>query len=143
MAVPPGVQLIEQDFPLSPTECAIILLVISILILTYEWKHKKTLKYWDGALMLLQGLAGCVLFVMLFSQHPTTSTNLQILLLNPIPLYFIPAIIKRRQSRWWIILAAMIVLFFIGRIFQHYAEGMMIVALCLLLRVIIHLKLKA
>ena len=143
MAVPPGVQLIEQDFPLSPTECAIILLVISILILTYEWKHKKTLKYWDGALMLLQGLAGCVLFVMLFSQHPTTSTNLQILLLNPIPLYFIPAIIKRRQSRWWIILATMIVLFFIGSIFQHYAEGMMIVALCLLLRVIIHLKLKA
>ena len=143
MAVPPGVQLIEQDFPLSPTECAIILLVISILILTYEWKHKKTLKYWDGALMLLQGLAGCVLFVMLFSQHPTTSTNLQILLLNPIPLYFIPAIIKRRQSRWWMILAAMIVLFFIGSIFQHYAEGMMIVALCLLLRVIIHLKLKA
>ena len=143
MAVPPGVQLIEQDFPLSPTECAIILLVISILILIYEWKHKKTLKYWDGALMLLQGLAGCVLFVMLFSQHPTTSTNLQILLLNPIPLYFIPAIIKRRQSRWWIILATMIVLFFIGSIFQHYAEGMMIVALCLLLRVIIHLKLKA
>lgn len=143
MAVPPGVQLIEQDFPLSPTECAIILLVISILILTYEWKHKKTMKYWDGALMLLQGLAGCVLFVMLFSQHPTTSTNLQILLLNPIPLYFIPAIIKRRQSRWWMILAAMIVLFFIGSIFQHYAEGMMIVALCLLLRVIIHLKLKA
>jgi hypothetical protein len=30
----------------------------------------------------------------------------------------------------------MIILFCIGGIFQHYAEGMYIVALCLLLRVI-------
>ena len=143
MAVPPGVQIIERDFIFTPMECAVILLIVSLLILVYEWKKKKTVVFWDGLLMLIQGLAGCVLFVMLFSQHPTTSTNLQVLLLNPLPLFFIPAIIRRRQTRWWSILAIMIILFLIGSIFQQYAEGMMIVALCLLLRVLIHIKLKA
>ena len=90
--------------------------------------------------MVLQGLAGCVLFVMLFSQHPTTSTNLQILLLNPISLFYIPTVIRRRTTRWCKILLIMATLFMIGGIFQHYAEGMWTVALCLLLRVLINLK---
>lgn len=140
MIVPPGVQIVEQDFPLSPTECALILIVISVMILLLEWKRKKTFKYWDALLMVLQGLAGCVLFIMLFSQHPTTSTNLQILLLNPISLCFIPAVIRRRPTQWWKVLLAMATLFMIGGIFQHYAEGMWTVALCLLLRVLINLK---
>ena len=140
MLVPPGVQIVEQDFPLSPMECACLFLVLSLIILAFEWKRKKTFKYWDGLLMLLQGLAGCVLFVMLFSQHPTTSTNLQILLLNPIPFIFIPSVLRRRPTRWWKVLLTMAVLFLMGGIFQHYAEGMMIVALCLLLRVLINLK---
>ena len=143
LLVPPGVQIIEQDFPLTPRECAWGLLIISIILLVFEWKRKKTFKYWDALLMLFQGLAGCVLFVMLFSQHPTTSTNLQILLLNPIPLYFIPAILRRKPTRWWRILCVMAILFVCGSFFQQYAEGMMIVALCLLLRVLINLKYKA
>ena len=143
LLVPPGVQIIEQDFPLTPRECAWGLLIISIILLVFEWKRKKTFKYWDALLMLIQGLAGCVLFVMLFSQHPTTSTNLQILLLNPIPLYFIPAILRRKPTRWWRILCVMAILFVCGSFFQQYAEGMMIVALCLLLRVLINLKYKA
>ena len=138
-----GVQVIEQDFPLTPRECALILLLISLIFIVWEWKRKKTFKYWDTLLMLLQGLAGCVLFVMLFSQHPTTSTNLQILLLNPIPLFFIPAVLRRRAVRWWKVLLTMTVLFLLGGFFQHYAEGMVIVALCLLLRVLINLKYKA
>ena len=40
------------------------------------------------------------------------------------------------NQAWPKIQIAMIVLFLIGSIFQHYAEGMLIVALCLLLRVI-------
>jgi len=72
---------------------------------------------------------------MIFSQHPTTSLNLQLLLLNPLPFFFIPAVLRRRDTRWWRILAVMIVLFAIGGLFQHYAEGMLIVALCLLIRV--------
>ena len=142
IALQAGVQLIEQDFPLTPTECACLLLIVSIVIALWEWKRRKTFKYWDALLMLVQGLAGCVLFVMIFSQHPTTSLNLQLLLLNPLPFFFIPAVLRRRDTRWWRILAVMIVLFAIGGLFQHYAEGMMIVALCLLIRVFNGFKLR-
>ena len=141
IALPSGVQVIEQDFPLTPTECACLLLILSIIIALMEWKRRKTFKYWDAILMTVQGLAGCVLFVMIFSQHPTTSLNLQLLLLNPLPLFFIPAVLRRRETRWWTIFAIMIVLFTIGSLFQHYAEGMMILALSLLIRVIINFKL--
>ena len=136
IALQSGVQIIGQDFPLTPTECACLLLILSVIIAMIEWKRRKTFKYWDALLMTVQGLAGCVLFVMIFSQHPTTSLNLQLLLLNPLPLFFIPAVLRRRKTRWWTILLAMIILFAIGSLFQHYAEGMMILALSLLIRVI-------
>ena len=140
IALQAGVQVIEEDFPLTPSQCAWILFILSAGIALIEWKRKKRFKYWDALLMLVQGLAGCVLFVMIFSQHPTTSLNLQLLLLNPLPLFFIPAVLRRRKSRWWTILPVMMVLFAIGSLFQHYAEGMMIVALSLLIRVIINIK---
>lgn len=133
-AVRAGVQMIDQDFPLTPKACALILLLVSVVIAVYEWKHKKTLKYWDALLMTLQGLAGCVLFIMLFSQHPATSSNLQILLLNPQPLFFIPAVLRRRSTQWWNILLVTSILFLLGGFFQHYAEGMYVLALCLLIR---------
>ena len=141
--VPPGVQVIEPDFMFSPTECASAFLILSIVILAFEWRRKKTFRLWDSLLMVAQGLVGLLLFVMLFSQHPTTSTNLQILLFNPLPFVFLPAVIRGRSTRWWLLLAVMFVLFMIGSLFQHYAEGMIIVALCLLLRSAIHFKLKA
>ena len=134
MLVPPGVQRIEPDFPLSPTECVILLLLVSAGIFALEWKRKKTFKYWDVFLMTVQGLAGCVLFVMLFSQHPTTTLNLNILLFNPLPLFFIPAVIRRKGRLWWKMLLVMIVLFAIGFLFQRFAEGMGGLALCLLIR---------
>ena len=84
--------------------------------------------------MIVQGLVGIVLTVMIFSQHPTTSLNLNLLLFNPLPLFFIPAIIKGKRQLWRKVLLAMIVLFALGGIFQSYAEGMWIVALCLLIR---------
>ena len=141
--VPAGVQVIEPDFLFSPMECACALLILSLVILVFEWRKKKTYRLWDGLLMVAQGLVGLLLFVMLFSQHPTTSTNLQLLLFNPLPFFFLPAVLRRRSIRWWHILTMLFVLFMIGSLFQHYAEGMHIVALCLLLRSAIHFKLKA
>ena len=138
MPVMPGVQVIEQDFFVSPTECAILLLFVSLIFAMLEWKRKKSFKYWDATLMLLVGLAGCVLFVMLFSQHPTTSTNLQLLLINPVHLFYIPAVLRRKKTRYWMVLLTMVCLFFIGACFQHYAEGLFILALCLLLRFWLH-----
>ena len=134
MVVLPGVQIIEKDFPLTPTECAVVLLIVALLLRGLEWKLKKVFVWWDVLLMLAQGLAGCVLFAMIFSQHPTTSLNLQILLLNPLPLFFIPSIIRGKKTKWQNLLLVLVVLFFIGSLFQHYAEGMLILALSLLSR---------
>ena len=134
--VPPGVQMIEPDFPLTPTQVSILLLMLSVGILWIEWRRKKTFKYWDMLLMTVQGLAGCILTVMLFSQHPTTTLNLNILLFNPLPLFFLPAVFKRKASRWWILQFVMLGLFAVGAFFQSYAEGMGFVALSLLLRII-------
>jgi hypothetical protein len=132
--VPSGVQIVEQDFPLTPTECAIILLIISLLVFAYEWKKRRTVKWWDILLMTMQGLMGLVLFVMIFSQHPTTSINLQILLFNPLPLFYIYNMYRRKKTHYWNLLVCMVFLFYIGGIWQDYAEGLEIVALCLLIR---------
>jgi hypothetical protein len=134
LLVAPGVQQIEPDFILSPTEVALILLAISLAIAVYEWRRKKIAKWWDVLLMTVQGLVGVVLTVMIFSQHPTTSLNLNLLLFNPLSLLFIPAIIKGKRDLWRKVLATMFILFALGSFFQSYAEGMWIVALCLLIR---------
>ena len=140
MPVTPGVQVIERDFPLSPTECFLLLLGLSIVIAAFEWRRKKTFKYWDATLMTVVGLAGCVLVVMIFSQHPATSLNLQLLLINPVHLFYLPAVLRRKKTRYWYVLLAMVCLYYLGFVWQHYAEGMTILALCLLLRVLIHYK---
>lgn len=136
----PGVQMVQEDFPLTPTHCAALLLAVSLAIFIYEHFKRRTLYLFDALLMLLSGLAGCVLFVMIFSQHPTTSINLQILLLNPVSLFFIPTVIRHRRTCWFTINMLCTCTFLIGGIWQDYAEGMEIVALCLLLRYWRHLN---
>ena len=140
MLVEPGVQIVESGFPLSPTLCAIIVLLVSLGIFVAEWRKRSRFVWFDVVLMSLTGLAGCLLFVMLFSEHPTTSTNLQILLFNPLWLFFIPSVVRRKPSRYWVVLLVCIVLFFLGGQLQDYAEGMEILALCLLTRYCSHLR---
>ena len=135
MAVSPGVQMREKDFLLTPTECACVLLAITVILSLWEWKRKKVFAWFDALLMLLMGLAGCVLTVMIFSQHPATSLNLQLLLLNPVHLFFMPSVLRRsKTTRYWMFLITTTCLFLAGGIFQEYAEGMYVLALCLLIR---------
>lgn len=131
---PPGVQIIEEDFPLSPTQCGILLIVLSLVIFAYEHIKKRIIRLFDVFLMLLTGLAGLVLFIMIFSEHPTTSVNLQIMILNPLSLFFIRPILKGRRTAWFTLSMLLTMAFFIGSFWQDYAEGMEFVALCLLLR---------
>ena len=131
---PPGVQIIEPDWILSPTETAIILVLIALCILFVEWKQKKRFVWWDVTLMLVQSAIGIVLTVMIFSQHPTTSLNLNILLFNPLPIFFIPSVIKHRNT-WWKLLVVLLILYTIGGIWQSYPEGLWGLALCLLSRI--------
>lgn len=138
IVVPEGAQDVWKDFPLSPKDVFLIVLAITALITLLEAYTKKVLWGYDALLMILCGLAGIVLFLMLFSQHPTVRVNLLLLLLNPLPLFFIWRMIRRarkrlpdRQYAGWIIL---ICLFFIGGIWQYYAEGIFLLASSLLIR---------
>ena len=143
IAVPAGVQIIESGFPLTPLACAAILLAVGIVIFFFEWRKKRVFVLWDVLLMITTGTIGIVLTLMLFSQHPTVSLNLQIILCNPLPWLFLWPVIRGRKTRYWKITAILAVLFLIGSFFQCYAEGIHVLALCLLMQCYANMKLKA
>lgn len=128
---------------LRPITCSLIILIVSIIITAVETNTKKFIFAFDLILMLVTGFAGIIIFLMLFSQHPTTSLNLQILLLNPIPLFFVWRTTKRSRLRqndkFWFYVPVFILLFFAGNIFQNYAEGMNVFAFALLTRCFSHI----
>ena len=139
-ALPGGVQIVKQGFPLSPIACAILLTVTGLILLILQWRSKRSFLFWDILLMLTIGTIGIMLTLMLFSQHPTVSLNLQILLFNPLPWFFLWPVIRGRQNRYWLVSCVLIALFFIGSLFQQYAEGLWSLALCLLMQCYIHIK---
>ena len=143
IAVPAGVQIIESGFPLTPLACAAILLAVGIVIFFFEWRKKRIFVLWDVLLMMTTGTIGIVLTLMLFSQHPTVSLNLQIILCNPLPWLFLWPVIRGRETRYWKITAILAVLFLIGSFFQCYAEGIHVLALCLLMQCYANMKIKA
>ena len=143
IAVPAGVQIIESGFPLTPLACAAILLAVGIVIFFVEWRKKRAFVLWDVLLMITTGTIGIVLTLMLFSQHPTVSLNLQIILCNPLPWLFLWPVIRGRETSYWKITAILAVLFLIGSFFQCYAEGIHVLALCLLMQCYANMKIKA
>ena len=123
----------------------ILLSVLSVVILAfsiYGCFGKRLFVATDVAVLLLTGIGGFMLFLMVFSAHPTVSANLQILLFNPLNLFFLyPVVRKRKGSRWcWMVYAGCLVLFLAGRVIQCYAEGTIILALSLLIYSCIHFK---
>ena len=140
VAVPSGVQIIRDGFPLSPIVCGILLTLVALIIFLIEWKKKCAFLAWDLLLMTVIGTIGIILTMMLFSQHPTVSLNLQILLLNPLPWFFLWPVFKRRETRYWMISGVLALLFLIGAAFQSYAAGIQSLALCLLMQCYIHMK---
>ena len=142
------VQVVEKEFPLTPTQCALALLFITIIITLYEVIKKKNFRYYDALLMTGASIMGIVLFLMLFSEHPTVRINLQILLVNPLPLFFIRRLLIRQKKNikdcQYILWTILICLFYAGGFFQSYAEGMNVLALSLLIRnvkgIILHCK---
>lgn len=134
----------NKGFCPTPRQCAWALFVILTITSFAGIILKKKMLYVDFTIMLISGLLGIVLFVMLFSEHPTTSTNIQILVLNPASLFGCYYMIKNRRNesalkRLWIICAVILTLFIFCGFFQSYAEGISILALSLLTRAICNL----
>lgn len=123
----------------TPQFVFITLLILIAAIVVAEFKTKKRFLWVDITLLLASGLAGLILFVMLFSEHPTTSTNLQIFILCPLNLYWAIYIIKNKRNerklrKAWTFLSIMLCIGLSGRLIQVYAEGMPLLALSLLLK---------
>lgn len=123
----------------TPQFVFITLLILIAAIVVAEFKTKKRFLWVDILLLLASGLAGLILFVMLFSEHPTTSTNLQIFILCPLNLYWAIYIIKNKRNerklrKTWTFLSIMLCIGLSGRLIQVYAEGMPLLALSLLLK---------
>ena len=122
----------------SPRALAIVIALIIIGVSFIEYFWSKNLWLTDAILMPVVGLAGMILFVMIFSKHPTVNINFQILILNPIALFMaIPMVMKQRKEMltWWH--KTYVLCLFLGilcGLFQDYAEGIRILALSLLVR---------
>lgn len=124
---------------ITPFVAATGILAIVFLLSLVEWRRKKNFWWIDTALLVLTGLPGLILLAMVFSQHPTVQINFQTLILNPLNLIFVWSVTKKmRQHRvhWYYnVWAALIVVSLFLQIWQDYAEGMVILALSLLVRV--------
>lgn len=134
----------SDSFPISPIVCLGVLAALVVAITTIEAMRKAN--YWltDTIMMFLTGACGLILFAMIFSQHPTVSLNLQILLLNPLNLVFLwstsKKIKKGQPCKWQKAWTVLIILFLLGGIIQSYAEGICFVALSLLYRNIMKIR---
>lgn len=135
-----GVQFVDNSFFPTPAMCSMAFFVLCVVIAVVEYRKRKIFVAWDVFLMTVVGVAGLVLTVLLFSEHPATTLNLQYLLLNPLPLFFIPAVVRGKQTIYWKISTALAFLYFFGCFFQTYAEGMTLLAPSLLTRTYIHRK---
>lgn len=124
---------------ISPKILFILLGVALIPVSLFERRRRKTFWLVDAVLLTLNGLAGMVLLAMVFSQHPTVSLNVHILLLNPLSLLWVYPVVKKETQgqyhRYWDVLGVCVCLFFVGTFFQDYAEGIQFLAYTLLMRI--------
>lgn len=129
-------KLITMDgFPLSPFFCSLMLLTIVVIISIIEYLvlHKH-LYIIDRFMFFVFGFLGLVLFAMIFSQHPTVRINMQILMFCPFLLLL--AFVPKCWDMGYKVIFVCLGLFFLGNILQSYAEGMNVLALSLLFRII-------
>ena len=122
----------------TPFSTAIAIGLCIFLLSVMEAYKRKNFWWLDAILMLLTGLPGLILLAMVFSDHPTVQINFQILILNPLNLIFIwKSICKMRKGKmyWYYnVWGALLTIFLFMQNWQHYAEGMNILALSLLSR---------
>lgn len=135
-----GVQCVDAGFPLTPVQCASIVLALTVCLSVFEWRKGKYLWWYDAVLGCGLALCSIVMVAMLFSQHPTVSLNAQILLFNPLVLLFgVRAVADWRKGRlhWlWLVQIVCVCLLFVVYSFgvQWIDMSVRLVALSVLVR---------
>lgn len=103
----------DSDFD-TPMLTFILLFVIVAAISIIELRRKQTFKWLDVTLSVLVGLAGLlVAFLFFFSEHAGVSTNILVILFNPLAFVWIPFIILRRTRVINYVILAEFIAFFI------------------------------
>lgn len=80
----------------SPLQTAWMVLLTVLLLSLIGWYNNRAFWAVDAVLFGIQGLGGIVLALMFFfSEHPTLDSNWLVVCLNPLPLIFIPFMIRK------------------------------------------------
>lgn len=131
----------EAEGTITPIKVAWLIATLIIATSIFEVLRRKNLWGMDAFLFVATGLPGLILLAMIFSQHPTVQINYQILILNPLNLFFAWKTIKKlKKGKLYWYYDVWGILLFVGillGIFQDYAEGMYVLAFSLLIRYII------
>lgn len=76
----------------SPLALALVLLAATVIVTILDLKRGRVSCWFDSLLYLVYGLAGCIIFFLIFvSTHEATSPNFNALWLHPF--YFVPAVL--------------------------------------------------
>ena len=108
----------EEVFLPSPWACALIWWVLTFVVTTLGIKNGKVYWLWDALLFGAQGISGCVIaFLFFFSVHPTVGSNWMLLMLNPLPLFYLPFMvykaIKGKKDNFHLINTVVLTLFIV------------------------------
>lgn len=87
-----------------PLYVGLILLLVALLLSYIQYKSKNAsciVGLFDSLLFLVSGLAGCIIFfLMFFSEHPCVDANWNLVWLNPLPLFFIPFFFVKSRTKY-------------------------------------------
>ena len=90
---------------LSPMTVAVLVLALTLMVTWRDWRRHDVARWFDTVLFSAGGLAGCLLFFLIFfSTHEATSPNINIVWLNPVLLLLaiLPWFKKTRNAARWL-----------------------------------------
>lgn len=118
-----------------------LLLALAIATTIREYRRRIVCWQFDALIMTLQGLTGCVVTFLFFcSEHPAVDSNWLILLLNPLPLLWLPVRIWRlrhgKRDRYYDVMGILAGTVLLTGIFgiQQYPSEIYLLALTLIIR---------
>lgn len=89
----------KSNFLTLPVFATSLLLVLGILITFFENKNKKHYKIFDALLLTVTGIAGLIIFyLMFFSIHPLVKSNFNILWANPLNLLAVALLFNKKAG---------------------------------------------
>ena len=90
---------------LLPMTVAVLVLALTLMVTWRDWRRHDVARWFDTVLFSAGGLAGCLLFFLIFfSTHEATSPNINIAWLNPLLLLLaiLPWFKKTRNAARWL-----------------------------------------